>query len=482
MRKFFSVIARLIATIFSIFFVITLILALLLTTLDRLIFNSTLYKNALAGQNIYERLPEIVGMALTSSYLSDPCAQNQLACNIDGASLELQTCLTAALGPDEYEAIGSGLRSPTETELLLAQPCLDQYGSHQTASAFQPGETLPQASPDVQACVKQAIGEQPYTELFDNQRLPTDTENQLISPCLEQSGTGGAGGMPSFMQNITAAGWQAILTIILPPDDLQSMTDSTLDQMFAYLNGETDSVTVPLGNLKERLAGSAGTDLILQLINTQPPCSVEMLAQIVSGTSNGGMLLCKPPEDVLPLEVSLLEGQLTSVASKLPDEATIIKPPAPGSLPSGTGPLGADPITALRTLRLIMRLSPLLPLAFLLLVTVFAVRSLKSWLRWWGIPIFVSGTIALGLGISTMPAINAAWTVFIIPRIPPFIPADIAGIGQELVRFFVHTISVNIVIQAIILLVLGLAAWIGSAFIKIKAEPDVPVTPPTPAP
>ncbi|MDP2995161.1 MAG: hypothetical protein Q8N46_08595, partial [Anaerolineales bacterium] len=261
MRKFFTVIARFIATIFAILFMITTILALLLTTINRQMLNANLYKNALAEQNIYEHLPEIVGVALTSSFISYPCAQNQLACNIEGASPELQACLTTALGPDAYGAIGSGQRSPTNTELQLAQPCLDQYGSHQIANGFQPGETLPNASPDVQACVKQAIGEQAYNELFNNQRPSTETENQRMSPCFAQSGTGspgGGSGMPPFMQTLTAADWQAILTILLPPDDLQTMTESTLDQMFAYLNGETDTVTVPLDKLIERLTGPAG--------------------------------------------------------------------------------------------------------------------------------------------------------------------------------------------------------------------------------
>jgi hypothetical protein len=121
-------------------------------------------------------------------------------------------------------------------------------------------------------------------------------------------------------------------------------------------------------------------------------------------------------------------------------------------------------------------------LFFLLLVTLFAVRSFKSWMRWWGIPIFISGTIALGLGISALLALNVAWTMYIVPRIPPFIPADMAGIGHELVRSIAHTISKWIVLQAIILLAVGLAAWIGSSFIKTKKEPVVPVTPPTPAP
>jgi hypothetical protein len=432
MRKFFNMIAKFSATIFAILFVITTILALFLTTINRQLLNANLYKNVLAEQNIYEHLPEIVGVALTSNFFSDPCAQKQLACDIEGASPELKACLTTALGQVAYEAIGSGQRSPTEAELQLAQPCLDQYGSHQTTSTH--------------------------------------------------SGAGSGSGIPSFMQIFTAADWQVILTILLPPDDLQVMTDSTLDQLFAYLNGETDTVTVPLDKLKERLKGPAGTELIIQLINSQPPCTGEDLVQLITGTSNGGMVLCKPPEIVLPIVVSLLQELLNAVAPQLPDNATIIKPPSPGTLPSGTGPFGADPLTTIRMVRLIMRLSPLLPLAFILFVTLFAVRSLKSWMRWWGIPIFVAGTIALGLGISALPAFNTAWTMYIVPRIPPFIPADIAGIGQQLVRSIVHTITDGIALQAIILLALGLAAWIGSYFIKTKNEPVVPVTPPTPAP
>jgi hypothetical protein len=435
MRRFFTVIARLIAALFAILLVITTILAILLTTINWQMFNAKLYKNALVEQNIYGRLPEIVGVALTSSFLSNPCTQKQLACNIDGASPELQACLTTALGSVAYEAIGSGQRSPTDAELQLAQPCLDQYGSHQSDSS--------------------------------------------------QSGSGGPGGgsgMPPFLQNLTAANWQAILTILLPPDNLKTMTESVLDQLFAYLDGKTDTVTVPLDKLKERLTGPAGTDLIMQLINSQPPCTEQELAQMTSGTSNGGMVLCKPPEVMLPTVVYLLQELLNAVVPQIPDKAIFIKPPAPGTLPSGTGPFGADPITTFRIVRLIMRLSPLLPLFFLLLVTLFAVRSFKSWMRWWGIPIFISGTIALGLGISALLALNVAWTMYIVPRIPPFIPADMAGIGHELVRSIAHTISKWIVLQAIILLAVGLAAWIGSSFIKTKKEPVVPVTPPTPAP
>jgi hypothetical protein len=431
MRKFFTVIARGIAVIFAILFVIATVLAILLITINGQVFNSKLYKDALVEQNIYGRLPEIVGLALTNSFFSNPCAQNQLACNIDGASPELQACLTSALGTAAYEAIGSGQRTPTDAELQLAQPCLDQYGTPQTGGS--------------------------------------------------QSGPG-VSGMPPFMQNLTSADWQAILTILLPPDALKTMTESTLDQMFAYLNGKTNTVAVGLEPLKARLSGQGGVNLVMQLLNSQPPCTEQDLTQMITGMSNGGMVFCKPPEDVLPLVDSILPDLLNSVVPQIPDKAILIKPPAPGTPPAGAGPFGADPIATIRTVRLIMRLSPLIPLAFLLMVTVFAVRSLKSWMRWWGIPICIAGTITLGLGISALPILNSAWNTLILPRIPPYIPVDIVNIGMELVRSIAHTLAGQVILLAIIFLVFGLGFWIGSTFIHGKNNPDLPVAAPSPTP
>jgi hypothetical protein len=429
MRKFFTVVARVFAGIFALFFVITTILALLLTDINGQIFNAKLYKNTLVEQNLYGRLPEIVGVAITSTTLSDPCAQNKLACSIDGASPELKSCLTTALGTISYEAIGSGRRIPTAAELHLAQSCLDQFGTKQAANS--------------------------------------------------QSGTS-EGGMPPFLQNLTSADWQAILTILLPADTLKAMTESTLDQMFSYLNGESDTVSVPLDKLKERLLGPIGTDLFQQLLNSQQPCTEQDLAQLIFGTSNGGMVLCKPSEDMLPLVATILPGLLKTVVPQIPDKAIIIKPPVRGAPYPGTGPFGADPITTLRTVRLVMRLSPLVPLAFLLLVTLFAVRNPKSWMRWWGIPIFVSGMVALGFGISAVPVLNKVWTWLIVPRIPPFIPVDISGIGQELLRSIIHTLSGWIILPAIIMIAVGLAGWIGSYYLRTKNKSTVPVPPSVP--
>lgn len=201
---------------------------------------------------------------------------------------------------------------------------------------------------------------------------------------------------------------------------------------------------------------------------------------MISGTGNGGMVLCKPPEVIQPIIIALLPDLLNTAVQQIPDKVIIIKPSDPGVPKPGTGAIGVDPISTLHLIQLMMQLSYILPLVFLLLITLLVVRSIKSWLRWWGIPSFISGLITLGLGISVSPVFNAAWTMFIIPRISTSIPSVIAGVGKELIRSIVHSIAQEINLIAFILLAIGIAAWIGSSFLKTKnrtIEPDMPVPP-----
>jgi len=287
--------------------------------------------------------------------------------------------------------------------------------------------------------------------------------------------------MPPFMQNLKESDWETIISILLPANELQTITDNILNQMFTYLNGETDSVSVSLVKLKERLTGQAGQDAIHQLIAAQPPCTVEQLVQMVASMLGGGegMVICAPPEEILALLMPQFQNQLAALVTQIPDKAMIIKPSSQPAQPGG-GPLGNNPITVIRTVRLGMRLSPLLPLGLLLLVTLFGVRSLKGWLRWWGIPFFFAGAIALVPGIAMLPALNWAWNYYVVPRIPSFLSADVANTGHELATYIINNLSKQIILQTAILLALGLAMWVGSCFIKTRAAESTPATPPPP--
>jgi hypothetical protein len=420
MRQFLTGVAKFFTAVFALLFVITAVLALLLFNAGQQLFNPRLYKNALVSQNVYERLPAVVSVMLTTSASVNPCLQNPVSC--EDISPELKACYGQALGSDRYVTLASGQDQPTDDEKRAIQDCMDANTSGQASSQTEAGR-----------------GE-------------------------------GEGGMPLFMSNLEASDWENIIITLLPPADLQAMIEKTIDGLFAYLNGESNSVTISLVALKARLAGPPGTEAIQRLILSQPPCTLEELAQISdeARSESAGMVLCNPGENLTNLVLPKVQEQLKAAINTIPNHVTIIKPAPPAAVSSNPGPFGInnDPIRVLILMRMIIRLSPFLPLACLLLVTLFGVRSIKGWMRWWGIPIFITGAITLSISLTSLPLFEIVWVNFAAPRIPAFIPIDISNISHNLVYYVAHTLMEKIVLQSVILIVISLAAWIGSYFIE----------------
>ncbi len=430
LAAFFNFIAKTVAVLFAALFVAATVLVLLLLGIDRALLNAETYKRALAENNVYEQLPELVAeqFSMLESFLADPCAANPLFCVIDGASPELQACLTDALGEEAIEEIGSGRRNATDAELDASRPCLDQFG--QPASSSEPD--------------------------------------------------GGTGGPPTFLSNISPDQWGQVIRLLLPPDELQHMTESALDEVFAYLNGERDTASLSLVNLKARLAGETGRDLILLLVSAQPPCTAEEEARILAGDFGGEgepQIMCAASGEALDKLFAELQRQLDEAASTIPDEATLIAPPSLTEPSSGEGPFGG-PQDPFKMIRIVIDFSPLVPLALLMFVTIFGVRSAKGWLRWWGIPILVAGLIVLAIGLAVLPLFEWGWPRFAIPKVPgAFSSSNLVPLGHDLARSVLSDLSKWIVIAAALTALAGLAALVGSSFIKSKADQAARVEP-----
>ncbi|NOT04819.1 MAG: hypothetical protein HOP27_09510 [Anaerolineales bacterium] len=498
----FKFIAKTIAAFFAALFVLTAILVFLLLNIERRLFNAEVYKRALLENNFYEQVPVLAAeqLSVVKTFLADPCAANPLGCSIEGASPELQACLTEVLGEDGYVEIGTGQRSATDAELEDSQSCLDRFEK----AASQPGPVsgildenlLVNASAEVQDCVKQALGDEIYQTLSSTERQPTESETQQINTCLEQqtadsssqTNTPSVSGQMTFLNDFTSEQWQALIVHLLPPDDLQYMVESALDQTFAYFNGETNTATIPLDKLKARLTGQAGRDLILLLVNAQPPCTEEQLSQISKGDfgeKGKPPLLCAASGKTLDKLMMELQRQLNDAASGIPDEAVLVKPSSPSDPDSGNGPLsGKDSQTTMRLIHRILNLSPLLPLALILLVTLFGVRSRKGWLRWWGVPIFMVGLITLSIGVTATPLMEWAWVNYALTKIPPlFSTSGLPVIGHDVIRFALVDLSKWIMIEASLITLLGLGAIVVSSLVWKKAEEaDLPPASPAKAP
>jgi hypothetical protein len=109
----------------------------------------------------------------------------------------------------------------------------------------------------------------------------------------------------------------------------------------------------------------------------------------------------------------------------------------------------------------------------LLLVALFAVRSRKSWLRWWGIPILSAGVIALGIGIGALPLLEWGWVRYALPKVPPaFSASSLVPLSHNVAQTLVHSLANGIMLTSTLVAFLGLGMIIGSSY-KAKVAPPL---------
>jgi len=413
MKKVFSVLAGALALIFSAFFSLTLIVTVLVSNLGGVLLKTSTYKNALAELGLYDQLPGIIGSTITAVSEHDPCAENPVAC--EDIRPELRDCYKQVFSDERYRALSSGQETPTAEDQLLIQSCKDRL-------------------------------------------------NEVVPAEPSEADQAGLEGMPVYFKNLSSDEWASLIRIILPPDQLESMSNALIDDIFAYLNSDINRVVLSLRVIKENMMSAAGEELIKQLILSQPPCTEDELNQLQNMTIPEELVLCNPPEDLLMLVVPLLHQQLRNAVTGLPDEVQIL--PSASSIASTS----TDPLGILNKVRLAIHLSGLFPLVFLLLVTLLRVRTLSGWLRWWGIPTFFAGLTILGFGLTITQLYGVIWLKSIEPGFPPYFPDVLVSLFRDLLQFLAHAFSERVVFQGLVLAIFALLLWIGSHLLKKKID------------
>jgi hypothetical protein len=298
---------------------------------------------------------------------------------------------------------------------------------------------------------RRAFNPNPYKAALANenfyQRLPSIL-GEVLEKDANESNT-------PFARQLTSENWATIVQTLLPPEQLRAMTENAITQIFAYLNNETSNPQVSLLALKQRLSGSAGLDAAINLIHAQPDCTAEQVVQLIASF---GQVLCNPPQDVLNLAKPILQSQLNATAAEIPDQISLI---------------GADSqslsLRNLRLARFIMQLSPLIPLALLFGITIFAVRTFKGWLAWWGWPFLIAGVIGAISGFSGAPLFRTALENFILRRTQLTIPSELTDAVRTVMDDVLWKIFQPAGWQALILVGVGLGMLV-ITFLISQAE------------
>ena len=190
-----------------------------------------------------------------------------------------------------------------------------------------------------------------------------------------------------------------VISWLLPPEEMEQVLNGVFESFFAFLNGDSESISIPLFPFKQYAASGGAAQALTEIIRVQPECTADQLWQMSMNllSPNPILILCNPPEHLTNLVLPFFQTQFVAITSSLPDELIITGDSQPGLL---------EFRTRIIRLRSAMRIVPVLPIIFLLGIAIFGVRSLKDWLMWWGIPFIVTGSISAFIALIGAPIVR----------------------------------------------------------------------------
>ena len=308
---------------------------------------------------------------------------------------------------------------------------------------------------------RKAFSAETYKQAFENQqlydRMPGILADALTTAITqnEQAST--------YLKPFTAQDWESTISALIPPEELKALADNTLDSMFDYLNDRTDSAVISLLPFKSHLAGSGGVEAVLQLLHTRPVCTVDQIIEMTLALMSGGdLVFCNPPPEAVEVVRPLIEAQLQLMAIGFPDEITLIS--------TGHSGTPEDPRSNLKIARAVMQITPLFPMLFLLGLTIFAVRGLIDWLKWWGWPFLLTGLISLFVAVPGASLVGFIIQWLLESQAAGFMPPVLLLTLRETVGAIAREILEPVVIVGLALAVLGLIMILVAAFLGIREK------------
>jgi hypothetical protein len=262
----------------------------------------------------------------------------------------------------------------------------------------------------------------------------------------------------NYLKTFTAQNWEDAIRTLIPPEERKGVANSTLDSTFDYLNSRSNTVVVSLLPIKSHMAGPAGVDAILQLLNTQPVCTLNQIIELtLAAVSGGDLIFCNPPPQAVEVVRPLIQSQLQAMTVAIPNDITVVATQQAG------GP--DDPRADLRLARTVMQITPLLPMAFLLGLTLFAVRSLIDWLKWWGWPFLLTGLASILIAIPGASLFGYMFQIVMETQGFGFLPPLLLSALRETIRAIVDEILAPVAFAGFGLAAVGLLMVLAGAIL-----------------
>lgn len=296
-----------------------------------------------------------------------------------------------------------------------------------------------------------------YIQAFEKedlyQRLPELTAQALNAAAQEAD----PGNPLALFRNLSEGEWEVFMAELFPPAELENLAEDAVRQIVAYINNDRDEVVLSLMGLKAHMGSPQGIDAMYGILKAQPDCTVEQLTTMALGQQE--MVLCNPPETFLFLDLRpIIDSQIRAAVMFIPEKMTLISADASKT----------KELQDLITLRTLIRLSPLLPMFCLLMITILAVRSLGSWLNWWGYPLLFAGIFSILLSAVSGPIAVWLFQNFVARVFPESLPLNVLGMFKGVVATIAYGAVGPAVKAAGIIAIVGLIMVVSAQLFRKK--------------
>lgn len=216
-----------------------------------------------------------------------------------------------------------------------------------------------------------------------------------------------------FFQNIVRSDWQLVAERIITPDWLQEQTESLIEQIFEYANGDQSDLKmiVSFTGVKDRLSGPLGYETYQAITENKPECNMLELTQWLLAPVIDLLPICKLPENgsffgfSTPDPEEVVPQILTDWANTLPDEKDLA-----ASLEDKEVQEIDSFFSGFRLVRFTSGVMIAVAVGFLILSLLSSnVRSQKGWLRYWGGSFLTAGVILIVLAV--LLAVFSIWQI-----------------------------------------------------------------------
>ena len=212
---------------------------------------------------------------------------------------------------------------------------------------------------------------------------------------------------PVILNFPTEEGWKEAFS----PPEVQALTEDALDQFFGFLEGKKASPCVSLDPIKENLR---------RLGEEYEPAAASVPDQF----------------------------------SPLPWDSTSME----------------ELVEAIRYARLAMRLSPLIPLLSLLLMTAFIIRKQDELMGWWGFPLLTTGLLTIGLGLLGSHWLVGFMDTLLLRNTSPSYKPEMHQLTMDLISGALGWLINPIYIQSAVLGVAGLMLMVWAHTLRKRKD------------